>query len=141
MTDSASLAAAFPGWLNSQLLGWQPPAPDAGGPPSRIDTRQMFGAQAYLVRGRMFAAVGPMGLLLKLPEEVRGPLLDEGTAGPFSPQRGASFGEWVAIPPAQWVAAGAGRLLDLVRQSFEYVQVAKPPRPPREARHFRKRMY
>ncbi len=140
MTESAALTTPFPDWLDGQLSGWQPGAA-AGGPPARIDARQMFGAQAYLVRGRMFAAVGPMGLLLKLPEAVRGPLLDEGTAGPFSPQQGASFGEWVAIPPAQWQTAGPDRLLDLVRQSFEYVQVAKPARPPRAARHFRKRIY
>lgn len=132
--------ATFPETLDTELRSWTP-EPLPGKPVGRIDVRVMFGAQAYLVRGKMFAAVGPMGLLLKLPEPVRAALLAEGTAGPFSTQPGQTFGEWVAVPPGEWERAGHDRLLDLVRQSFAYVQVAAPARPPREQRHFRKRMY
>ena len=122
----------------------QLPAPDAEGArgPSRIDARPMFGMQAYLVRGKMFAALGAAGLLLKLPPERRQALLDTGTAGPFSVQPGTSFGEWVAVPAAQLAPTGPHALLALVRESFDYVTSAPAkPRPPREQRHFRKRMY
>ena len=131
---------SFTEWLDEQVRGWAPPA-EGDKRPGRVDTRQMFGAQAYLIRGKMFAAVGPMGLMLKLPAEVRQPLLDAGTAGPFTPVQGASFGEWIAVPPDVFAETGNERLLALVRQSFDYVQVAKAAKPPREERHFRKRMY
>jgi len=112
------------------------------GAPGRIDARPMFGAQAYLVRGKMFAALGAMGLLLKLPPDRRAALLKAGTVGPFSVQPGAAFGEWVAVPSGQLEATGVAALTALVRESFDYVTSAPAkPRPPREQRHFRKRMY
>lgn len=127
--------------LDAELQQWQHSPLEADGP-VRIEARPMFGAQAYLARGKLFAAVGPMGLLLKLPEERRGQLAAAGVAGPFSIQPGVAFGEWVAVPPAGWDALGWDALLGLVRESFRYTLTAAPkPRPPRERRHFRKRMY
>lgn len=106
-----------------------------------VDTRAMFGAQAYLVGGRMFAALGEMGLLVKLPEARRRPLLEEGGAQPFAPTGRASFGEWVALMPHHW-AENIDGLLALVKESFDYVQQQRPsPAPPREARRFRKRQF
>ncbi|MEK7216795.1 MAG: TfoX/Sxy family protein, partial [Chloroflexota bacterium] len=103
-----------------------------------VDTRAMFGAQAYLVGGRMFAALGEMGLLVKLPESRRRPLLDQGDAQPFAPTGQASFGEWIALIPNRWQENIDG-LLGLVKESFDYVQQQRPSAaPPREARRFRK---
>lgn len=101
----------------------------------------MFGVQAYLVRGKMFAAVGSMGLLLKLPAQAREALLASGGAQAFQVSTGASFGEWVALEPARWQSQPQ-ELLSLLRQSYDYVQTAPPPpRPPRQPRRFRKRQF
>lgn len=106
-----------------------------------IDGRQMFGAQVYMAGGKMFVALGPMGLLLKLPAAVRTPLIQEGRAEAFTVTTGASFGEWVALVPDGWQADREG-LVRLVRQSFDYAQEsAASAKPPRTTRRFRKRQY
>lgn len=93
----------------------------------------MFGMQAYLVAGKMFAAVGDQGVLVKLPAEQRQPILQAG--------RGEMVGEWLTLPVST-LEEDPERVLALVRQSFEYVQAAPPPaKPPREERRFRKRQY
>ncbi len=116
--------------IEAEIRGWGP-----------VDTRSMFGAQAYLVSGRMFAAIGEMGLLVKLPEPRRRPLLEHGDAQSFAPNGQASFGEWVALIPRRWREDIAG-LLGLVKESFEYVQQRQPtPARPREPRRFRKRQF
>ncbi|MSQ09931.1 MAG: hypothetical protein EXR52_02870 [Dehalococcoidia bacterium] len=128
--------------LESAIQQLPVPAAEGARGPGRIDARPMFGMQAFLVRGKVFAALGAAGLLLKLPHERRQALIDAGTAGPFSVQPGASFGEWVAVPSGRWDATGTDALLALVSESFDYVTSASPKaRPPREQRHFRKRMY
>lgn len=127
--------------LEAELQRFPVPASPTGSP-GRIDARPMFGTQAYLVRGKVFAALGGMGLLLKLPPERRQALLDAGTVGPFALQPGTAFGEWVAVSRDHLEATGLPTLLALVRESFDYVVLAPAkPRPPREQRHFRKRMY
>jgi len=120
----------FKGWLEASVREWGP-----------VDSRRMFGAQVYMAGGKMFVALGEMGLLLKLPAEVRTPLIREGRAEAFTVTTGASFGEWVALMPNGWQADREG-LLRLVRQSFDYVQeVASSAKPPRTTRRFRKRQY
>ena len=122
----------------NQLQSWLEAAIQSWGP---VDARFMFGVQAYLVTGKMFAAVGSMGILLKLPPSVREPLLAHGTAEAFSTSAGASFGEWIALTPERW-QADRQSLLALVRQSYEYVQSAPAvQKPPRETRRFRKRQF
>ena len=119
----------FRDWLETSVREW-----------GTIDSQHMFGAQVYLVRGKMFVALGGMGLLVKLPSDVRAPLLAEGRAEAFTVTSGASFGEWVALVPDRWEADREG-LLGLVRQSFDYVRAAAPPPPPRAPRRFRKRQF
>jgi hypothetical protein len=82
--------------------------------------------QAYLVNGKMFAALGEHGVLVKLPPEQRRPEM---------------VGEWLTLP-ASTLAEDPEGTLAVMRQSFEYVQTA-PARmkPPREERRFRKRQY
>jgi TfoX/Sxy family transcriptional regulator of competence genes len=132
----------FQAWLDAEARSLVAPAATPDAPVGHVDVRSMFGAQCYLVRGKMFAAVGPMGLLLKLPDDVRSALLEAGTASPFSPQPGMTFGTWVAVPADRLETAGREALGELVRHSFQHVLSAGPaPRPARERRHFRKRMY
>lgn len=124
--------------MTDQLQSWLETAIQSWGP---VDTRFMFGAQAYLVQGKMFAAVGSMGILLKLPPSVREPLLTAGTAEAFSTYTGASFGEWIALTPEHG-QSDQQSLLTLVRQSYDYVQSASAAqKPPRETRRFRKRQF
>jgi len=122
MTDTA--------WLEHSVRGWGP-----------VDSQPMFGMQAYLVGGKMFAALGDQGVLVKLPASARQPLLDEGRAQTMVTGTGAVFGEWVMLPPTtlqedqEWI-------LGLVRQSFDYVRSAvRPQKPAREQRRFRKRQF
>ena len=130
MVDAPSEESSLQDWLGETLRGWGP-----------ADARAMFGSQTYLVGGKMFVALGKMGLLLKLPPQAREPLLREGRAESFTVSSGASFGEWVALLPDRW-QHDRQTLLSLVRQSYDYVQSAPPPaKPPREPRRFRKRQY
>ncbi len=116
-------------WLDEQLR-----APG-------VEMRQMLGMQAYLVGGRLFAAAGAPGLLLKLPPDVRRPLLESGDASDFVMGPGSSFGEWIALPQGVW-EGHPERALELARLSLEYVRTAPPPpKPPREERRYRKRQY
>lgn len=120
----------FKDWLEASVQAWGP-----------IDGRRMFGAQIYMAGGKMFVALGEMGLLLKLPADVRASLIREGRAEAFTVTTGASFGEWVALMPDGWQADREG-LLRLVRQSFDYVrEAASSAKPPRTVRRFRKRQY
>ena len=97
--------------------------------------------QAYLVNGKMFAAVGDHGTLVKLPKEVREPLVAARQAETMVMGTGAAFGEWVTLPSSGLEQDRKG-ILALIRQSFDYVLSApRPARPPREQRHFRKRQY
>lgn len=106
-----------------------------------IDSQPMFGMQAYMVNGKMFAAAGDQGILVKLPQEVRQPLLESGQAQVMLMGSGSVFGEWVTLP-APRVSDDPNGTLALVRQSFDYVlSVAQRPRPPREERRFRKRQF
>ena len=101
----------------------------------------MFGMQAYMVNGKMFAALGERGALLKLPREQRAALLASREVETTTMSTGVAFGEWVTLPAAS-VSQDRERVLGLIRQSFDYVQTAPPPaRPQREQRRFRKRQF
>jgi len=90
-----------------------------------IDSEPMLGMQAYLVNGKMFAAIGDQGVLVKLAPEQRRPEM---------------VGEWLTLTSEALEDLEA--VLALVRQSFNYVRTAPaPPKPPREERRFRKRQY
>ena len=67
MAEFEQSETALQDWLDTTIQRWGP-----------VEARAMFGAQAYLVGGKMFAALGTMGLLLKLPAHVREPLLLNG---------------------------------------------------------------
>ena len=116
-------------WLEEAVKQWGP-----------IDRRFMFGGNVYLAGGKMFAIVGNMGLALKLPAAVRAPLLQSGSVELFTPNGGATFGEWVALRSGQWPERAA--TLELVRESYHYVLSKAPQtKPERETRRFRKRQF
>ena len=93
-------------WLAKAISSW-----------GAVDAQPMFGMQAYLVNGRMFAAAGERGLLVKLPAETRKQLLDSGQAQAAETAPGVAFGEWLTLPPPKIAEQEA--TLALVRQSFE----------------------
>jgi hypothetical protein len=64
-----------------------------------VTKRRMFGCDAYLVGGRMFAFQGDMGLVVKVPPADRERLLARPDAAPFLVRPGVPFGEWVQWRP------------------------------------------
>ncbi|WP_292900441.1 TfoX/Sxy family protein [Microbacterium sp.] len=63
-----------------------------------IDTGRMFGTEGLRVRGKVFAFVTHNGsLVVKLPEERIGELIDDGVAGPMI-MRGRPLREWAEVP-------------------------------------------
>lgn len=83
-----------------------------------VGKRRMFGCDAYLVRGRMFAFHGDMGLVVKLPPAERERLLARPDAVPFLIRPGVPFGEWVqwGPRPAEDDLAAA-----VLQSAFDYV--------------------
>jgi TfoX/Sxy family transcriptional regulator of competence genes len=97
------------GRLEVALLSWQ-----------AVSKRRMFGGDAYLVRGKMFAFLGDMGLVLKPPSGEREALLARPRVQPFTPRAGMSFGDWL-----QWRLSSVEELeeaLRPLRAAYEYVQ-------------------
>jgi hypothetical protein len=95
--------------LEAALLSWQ-----------AVSKRRMFGSDAYLVQGRMFCALGPMGLILKPPPAEREALLAQPGVQPFTPRAGMPFGDWL-----QWQVASVEELeqgLPVLRAAYEYVR-------------------
>ncbi|MGH2704508.1 MAG: TfoX/Sxy family protein [Actinomycetota bacterium] len=80
------------------------------GPPAR--TRKMFGYPAAFVNGNMFMGLHEHRFVLRLPDEERARLLDEG-ATPFEPMPGRRMRGYVVVPESllsaraeleQWIA-------------------------------------
>lgn len=62
--------------------------------------RKMFGAPVYFVAGNMWAGVFGDGIFLRLPEQDRTILAEEGRARPFVPMEGRSMKEYVELGDA-----------------------------------------
>ena len=75
--------AEVKGSLDSQVLAWKD-----------VSTRSMFGGVAYMVRGKMFAALMEGAAAMKLPDERRVRALSLAGFTPFRPT-GGQFGQWV----------------------------------------------
>ena len=83
-----------------------------------VTKRRMFGCDAYLVGGRMFAFQGDMGLVVKVPPAERDRLLARPDAAPFLVRPGVAFGEWVQWSPRPDEEDQAATVL---RSAFDYV--------------------
>ncbi|HEV2063621.1 MAG TPA: TfoX/Sxy family protein [Thermoanaerobaculia bacterium] len=70
--------------------------------------RQMFGYPAAFLSGNMFAGIFQSSVMLRLPEEARDELIENG-GEPFEPIPGRIMKEYVVLPP-QFVRSP--RLLD-----------------------------
>lgn len=83
-----------------------------------VSKRRMFGCDAYLVGGRMFAFHGDMGLVVKVPPVERERLLARPDAAPFLMRPGVPFGEWVQWHPRRDEEDLAAAML---QSAFDYV--------------------
>ncbi len=107
--------------LDAALLTWE-----------AVEKRRMFGCDAWLVHGRMFGFLGPMGLVLKPPPEEREALLAHPGVEPFMARAGMPFGRGL-----QWrleSAADAEASLAHLRAAYEAVK-ALPRKVGRGGRH------
>lgn len=90
-----------------------------------VDARRMFGCDAFLVRGRLFAFFSDQGVVTKPTSALRQRLLEEG-ATPFRVRQGVPFGQWVYIPLADSPALQQAFLA--VEESYRSVEAAPPGR-------------
>jgi hypothetical protein len=68
------------------MMGW-----------ANVEPRRMFGCDAYLVGGRLFAFFQDDGVVVKVPSLRREELLVDARVAPFTPRSGARFGEWIEL--------------------------------------------
>lgn len=69
-------------------------------PDSRVTIKPMFGALAGFIHGNMFTGLVGQDIFVRLPEEQRNALLQQGGAE-FSPMPGRPMKEYVTFP-GQW---------------------------------------
>lgn len=91
----------------------------------QVSLRRMFGADCFLVRGRMFAFAHEGGFVVKLPEEGYRQALARPGAAPFT-MRGVPFGKWARL-------AAGDDTLSWLRLAYEHV-LAEPPARRRKQR-------
>jgi hypothetical protein len=96
-----------------------------------VSKRRMFGADCYLVEGRMFAFQGDMGVVLKVPPADRERLLARPDAAPFLMRPGTPFGEWVQWRPRPDEEDLA---LAMLQSAFDYVFRLRQARTRRQRR-------
>jgi|DewCreStandDraft_5_1066085.scaffolds.fasta_scaffold02046_6 TfoX/Sxy family transcriptional regulator of competence genes len=101
-----------------------------------VYVRRMFGADCFLVGGRMFAFAYGGYLVLRLPgREYREALALPG-ARPFYLRPGVPFGRWVEVPEDM---AAADPAFPLARAAYEAVLAEGPQRERRGVRRRRHR--
>lgn len=99
------------------------PAPPA-------EARQMFGYPAAFVNGNMFMGVFQDRMFLRLPDEARGELMQEG-GDVFDPMGGRPMKEYAVVPQA--MLSDRPALEAWVKRSLEY-GLSLPPKAPRAKR-------
>ena len=62
----------------------------------QVEPRRMFGCDAYLVKGKMFAFFQDRGVVVKVPSPQREQLLEDARVTPFTHQR-RPFGDWLHL--------------------------------------------
>ncbi len=90
----------------------------------------MFGADCYLVGGRMFAFFQDGGVVVKVPPPRREALLADARAAPFTVSHGVPFGDWLHLRLSG--PADAAFALPAVEESYRQAQ-ARPRRRRRPA--------
>jgi len=87
-----------------------------------VEPRRMFGCDAFLVKGKLFAFFDRKGVAVKVPPPLREELLREPWVAPLT-HRGKPFGTWLRLclrGPQDMATA-----LAAVRESYRYVREAR----------------
>ena len=87
----------------------------------QVEPRRMFGCDAYLVRGKMFAFFQDEGVVVKVPSPQRERLLENGRVTPFTHQ-GKRFGDWLHLRLSG--PQDVSLALPAVEASYRHVQAA-----------------
>ena len=103
----------------ARMMGW------AG-----VEPRRMFGCDAYLVGGRLFAFFQDEGVVVKVPSLRREELLADARVAPFTVRQGARFGDWLHVRLSG--PADAAFALPAVEESYRQAQASSAKR--RQAR-------
>ena len=97
----------------ARMMGW-----------ANVEPRRMFGCDAYLVGGRLFAFFQDEGVVLKVPPLRREELLADARVAPFAPRSGARFGDWLHLRLSGPVDAAFA--LPAVEESYRQARAAPP---------------
>ncbi len=89
----------------------------------QVEPRRMFGSDAYLVKGKMFAFFVGDGVIAKVPSPQRERLLEDARVSPFSHQ-GRRFGDWLHLRLSD--PQDVSLALPAVEASYRHVQAAAP---------------
>ena len=106
--------------IMTRMMGW-----------ASVEPRRMFGCDAYLVGGRLFAFFQAEGVVVKVPSPRREELLADARVEPFTPRSGARFGDWIHLRLSG--PADAAFALAAVEESYRQAQAAPPARRRRRA--------
>ena len=99
----------------ARMMGWR-----------NVEPRRMFGCDAYLVGGRLFAFFQDEGVVVKVPSPRREQLLTDARAVPFTPRSGVPFGNWLHLGLAD--PTDAAFALPAVEESYRQAQAAPAAR-------------
>ena len=85
----------------------------------QVEPRRMFGCDAYLVKGKMFAFFQDEGVVVKVPSPQRERLLQDARVTSFIHQ-GKPFGGWLHLRLSG--SQDVSLALPAVEESYRYVQ-------------------
>ena len=95
----------------ARMMGW-----------ANVEPRRMFGCDAYLVGGRLFAFFQHEGVVVKVPSPRREELLADARVAPFTVRQGVRFGDWLHLRLSG--PADAALALGAVEESYRQAQAA-----------------
>ena len=87
----------------------------------QVEPRRMFGCDAYLVKGKMFAFFQDEGVVVKVPSPQREQLLEDARVTPFTHER-RPFGDWLHLRLSG--PRDVSLALPAVEASYRHVQAA-----------------
>ena len=93
----------------ARMMGW-----------ANVEPRRMFGCDAYLVGGRLFAFFQDDGVVVKVPSPRREELLADSRVALFTVRQGARFGDWLHLRLSG--PADAAFALPAVEESYRQAQ-------------------
>ena len=108
----------------ARMMGW-----------ANVEPRRMFGCDAYLVGGRLFAFFQDGGVVVKVPSQRREELLGDVRVKPFAPRSGARFGDWLHLRLSG--PADAAFALPAVEESYHQAQAAPARKGSKQRRRAR----